>query len=89
MWRWVLILVVVLGLVAGLAAGVLNPQPLTLDLFFVRVGAPFGVLIIVAFALGALVGAMFALIFGIARRSRSAAPATRTESGKALSTGHE
>lgn len=89
MWRWVLILVVLLGLVAGLAAGILNPQPLTLDLFFVRVGAPFGVLIIAAFAVGALVGAIFAVIFGIARRSRSAATATRIESGKALSQGHD
>lgn len=89
MWRRALILVVLLGLVAGLAAGILNPQPLILDLFFVQIGAPFGVLVIAVFAVGALAGVLFAVLLGMARRSRPTAAETRIETAKALSPGHD
>lgn len=89
MWRWFVVLVVLVGLLTGLAAGMLNPQPLVLDLFLFQFDAPLGVLVIGVFTCGVLVGGLFAVLLGMTRRARRRSQSTPVETGKALSSGHD
>ncbi len=89
MWRWLLLLVILGNLVLGIAAGVLNPQPLTLDLFVTRIDTPLGMLVVGVFACGVLVGALLAGLIGRTRRARQTAATTGAEVSRDLSQKHD
>ncbi|MBS3743024.1 MAG: LapA family protein [Wenzhouxiangellaceae bacterium] len=58
MWRWLLGLALILGVIAGIVLGALNPDPVTLELAFVQWTASLGA--VVALSAGA------GLVFGFA-----------------------
>jgi len=89
MWRWLLLLVILGNLMLGIAAGMLNPQPLILDLFVTRIDAPLGMLVVAVFACGLLVGALFAGLIGRTRRARQTAASSGAEVSRDLSPRHD
>ncbi|MEE4302856.1 MAG: lipopolysaccharide assembly protein LapA domain-containing protein [Wenzhouxiangella sp.] len=56
MYRWLLILLVLVAAVAGLVVGVLNGSPATLDLLVTDLTLPLGGLVLLALAAGVLCG---------------------------------
>lgn len=56
MYRWLLILLVLLAAIAGLVVGVLNGAPATLDLLVTELTLPLGGLVLLALAVGVLCG---------------------------------
>lgn len=56
MYRWLLILLVLAAVVAGLVVGVLNAELATLDLLAAELSLPLGALVLLAFGLGVLGG---------------------------------
>ncbi|RFF30911.1 lipopolysaccharide assembly protein LapA domain-containing protein [Wenzhouxiangella sediminis] len=56
MYRWLLILLVLLAAIAGLVVGVLNGSPATLDLLLTELTLPLGGLVLLALAVGVLCG---------------------------------
>lgn len=69
MYRWLLILLLLLAAVAGLVVGVLNGNPATLDLLFVELTLPLGGLVLLALAAGVLGGLVLAwLLFFLPAR---------------------
>lgn len=71
MYRWFLLLAVLLAAGLGLAIGVLNPTPVVLDLGLVQPALPLGGLVLVVFAAGAVCGLLlFWLMFDLPARVR-------------------
>lgn len=71
MFRWLLILLVLLAAVAGLVVGVLNADPVSLDLIAIQVSLPLGALVLLALALGLVIGLVLAwLLFILPGRLR-------------------
>ena len=71
MYRWLLLLAVVLAAGVGLAVGVLNPAPVTLDLGLARPALPLGGLVLLIFAAGTLCGLLlYWLMFDLPARLR-------------------
>lgn len=64
MFRWVLLLLVVMAVSLGLFVGVLNPQDVTFDLMWIQGQSPLGALLLVAFILGGVVTWLFGVLFG-------------------------
>ncbi|PKL95725.1 MAG: hypothetical protein CVV18_04400 [Gammaproteobacteria bacterium HGW-Gammaproteobacteria-8] len=92
MWRWLLMLVILGSLLLGIMTGLLNPQPLILDLFVIQLEAPLGMLVIAVFAGGVIAGALLAGLIGRTRRSRrtAASPAsTDMQTARSLSPRHD
>jgi uncharacterized integral membrane protein len=56
MFRWFLILLVLAAAVAGLVVGVLNGEPVTLDLLFTEFSLPLGGLVLLTLVVGLLGG---------------------------------
>lgn len=84
MYRWLLILLVLLAAVAGLAIGVLNADTVGLELLIVEVSLPLGALVMLAFALGLMLGLalswlLFFLPGRLRRTSRSRQPNKGTD----------
>ena len=77
MYRIVVIIIVVLALALGLVIGTLNPDMASLDLLWIRLEWPMGLLVLSACALGLLAGLALAWFFSILplraqlRKSRS------------------
>jgi len=66
MFRWILLLLVVVAVAAGLAVGALNPDSVTLDLAVARIALPLGALVLCALAVGTVCGLVLAwLLFVI------------------------
>lgn len=65
MYRWLLIVLVLLAAVAGLALGVLNARPVTFDLILTDVSLPLGALVLAALATGVLAGLVLAWLLFI------------------------
>lgn len=53
---------VIMAIVAGLVVGVLNPDPVHLDLLVVQAALPLGALVMVALTIGVLLGLLLALL---------------------------
>lgn len=69
MYRWFLILVVFLAAAAGLLIGVLNPDPVTLELAVFSPTLPVGALLVAVFGVGMGVGMLvFCLFFTLPAR---------------------
>ena len=65
MYRLAFILVTVLAVALGLVIGTLNPDPVHLDLLWVQLEWPLGLVLLAAAALGLLSGLVLAWFFGI------------------------
>lgn len=71
MYRWVLLLSVLVAAGLGLVVGVLNPDPVSLDLALVEPELPLGGLVLSVFALGVVLGLLvFWLMFDLPARLR-------------------
>ncbi len=71
MYRWLLLLAVFLAAVCGLIVGVLNPDPVTLELALIAPTYPLGALMLAAFGAGVIVGlVLFWLLFDLPARLR-------------------
>lgn len=77
MWRWLLALVVVVGIALGILFGVLNPDPVSLDLVFVTWNSTLGAVVTIAFALGAAIGCTAMALLRLLRRPGLARRAAR------------
>lgn len=85
MFRWLLILLVLLAAVAGLLIGVLNADAVTLDLLAFQISLPLGALVLLALALGLLVGLVLAwLLFFLPGRLRRSTRSRSNEKGTDL-----
>ncbi len=58
MRRWVLLIVIVLAVLLGLLVGMLNAQVVTLDVLLTTLQASLGLVVILAFVSGLLLGVM-------------------------------
>lgn len=65
MYRLAFILVTVLAIVLGLVVGTLNPDTVRLDLLWVQLEWPLGLVLLTAGALGLLTGLLLAWFFSI------------------------
>lgn len=65
MYRLAFILVTVLAILLGLVVGTLNPDTVRLDLLWVQLEWPLGLVLLTAAALGLLTGLLLAWFFSI------------------------
>lgn len=69
MFRWLLLIAVLIAGAVGLAVGVLNPSSVVLDLAFIQPELPLGGLVLSVFAVGTLCGLLlFWLMFDLPAR---------------------
>jgi uncharacterized membrane protein YciS (DUF1049 family) len=83
MFRWLLLLAVLIAGAVGLAVGVLNPSSVVLDLAFFQPELPLGGLVLLVFAVGTLCGlllywVMFDLPARLKRRTTARTKPTTT-----------
>jgi uncharacterized integral membrane protein len=77
LYRIIVILIVALALALGLVIGTLNPDPASLDLLWIQIRWPMGLLVLSACAFGLLAGIALAWVFSVLplrarlRKSRS------------------
>ncbi|MEE4639401.1 MAG: hypothetical protein V2J42_11755 [Wenzhouxiangella sp.] len=84
MYRWLLLLAVLLAAGLGLVIGVLNPVSVTLDLALFSPSLPLGGLVLLVFASGTVFGLLlFWLMFDLPARVRRRAAGR----GKSVATG--
>lgn len=62
MYRWLLLIVVLVAIAAGLVVGILNPDTISVDLLFAKFALPLGALVLGAMVIGVLLGLVLALI---------------------------
>lgn len=85
MYRWLLILLVLLAAVAGLLIGVLNGSPATLDLLLIELTLPLGGLVLLALGAGVLGGLILAwLLFFLPGRLRRSLRSRKNGKGAEL-----
>lgn len=74
MFRWFLLVLVLVAVAAGLLVGVLNPDSVELDFLIFEFSAPLGATVLAALVAGVLVGLLLALVMFIVpgRLGRSA-----------------
>ena len=65
MYRFAFILVTVLAVALGLVIGTLNPDPVHLDLLWIQLEWPLGLVLLAAGVLGLLLGLVLAWFFSI------------------------
>ena len=71
MYRWLLLVALFLAALAGLAIGVLNPEPVSVQLLLLAPSLPLGALILLAFGVGVLLGQLLVwLLFDLPARLR-------------------
>lgn len=81
MFRWLLIVLVLLAAIAGLALGVVNSEPVTLDLIATGISLPLGALVLATLTLGILTGLFLAwLLFILPGRLRARSRSSGRES---------
>lgn len=71
LFRWILLLAVFVAAMLGLLVGVLNPEPVTLDLAIWTPSLPLGAMLLLVFGTGILIGLLlFWLLFALPARLR-------------------
>lgn len=84
MYRWLLLFAVLIAALAGLAIGVLNPDPVALQLAVFAPELPLGGLVLLVFASGVIAGLLlYWMLFDLPARIRRRAGG-RGQSGSAL-----
>ena len=69
MYRWLLLFAVFLAALCGLVVGVLNPDPVTLELGLMAPTFPLGAMMLVTFSAGVIVGLLlFWVLFDLPAR---------------------
>jgi uncharacterized membrane protein YciS (DUF1049 family) len=72
MFRWVLLVAVVLAAAVGIVVGVMNPDPVSVQLPGARLEFPLGALLMVVLSIGLVAGCLlFFLLFHLPSRLRS------------------
>lgn len=85
MYRWFLIVLVLVAAVAGLVIGVLNAEPVSLDLLVADLAMPLGGLVLLAMGLGLLAGLLLAwLLFFLPGRLQRSIRSRKREKGTDL-----
>ncbi|MDZ7789509.1 MAG: lipopolysaccharide assembly protein LapA domain-containing protein [Xanthomonadales bacterium] len=85
MFRWLLILFVLAAAVAGLVIGVLNAETVSLELLVIELSLPLGALVLLALALGLVLGlALSWLLFFLPGRLRRASRSRQRHKGTDL-----
>lgn len=88
MYRWLLLIAVLVSAALGLLIGVLNPDPVQIDLALASPQLPLGGLILLVFAVGVIVGLLlFWILFDLPARVRRRARRGK-ESGSGLPARH-
>lgn len=78
MYRLIFIVIAVLAIAAGLLLGTLNADPVSLDLLWVQLNWPLGLVLVMALAVGTLLGMAFTWLLQVwpaklaLRRARAA-----------------
>jgi len=84
MFRWLLIILVLVAAIAGLAIGALNADRVVLDLALTRFSLPLGALVLIALVIGLLLGLVLAwaafIIPARFRRRSGSRPGDREQS---------
>ncbi|MFW5927234.1 MAG: lipopolysaccharide assembly protein LapA domain-containing protein [Wenzhouxiangella sp.] len=62
MYRWLLLILLLVAIGVGLVVGVLNPDAVALDLLFVQWSLPLGALVLGAMMAGVLIGLVLAFV---------------------------
>lgn len=65
MYRVIFIIIVVLAIFLGLLIGTLNSDTVSVDLLWIQLNWPLGLLVLCVFAIGLLSGLLLAWVFGI------------------------
>jgi uncharacterized membrane protein YciS (DUF1049 family) len=65
LYRVIFIIIAVLAIALGLLIGTLNSDTVSIDLLWVQLHWPLGLLILCVFAVGLLAGVLLAWLFGI------------------------
>ncbi len=87
MYRWFLLIAVLIAAGAGLAIGVLNPQPVVLDLAAIAPELPLGGLVLLVFAAGVVIGLLlFWVLFDLPARLHRRVSRQKGSSGSGLPT---
>ena len=81
MFRIALILVIVLAVAAGLLIGTLNSEAVRLDLLWIQLQWPLGLIVLCAAAAGLLLGLLLLWLFGILPLRARLRKALRREAG--------
>ena len=68
MWRWLIGLALIVGVLAGIFLGALNPEAVTLELAFMQWKASLGAVVAVSFSAGLAVGFLVAALVLTLRR---------------------
>jgi uncharacterized membrane protein YciS (DUF1049 family) len=87
MLRWLVGIVLVVGIAAGIFVGALNPDPVTLDLVAVRWSVSLGTVVVAGFAVGLVIGIALTAISGLFRARGPRAPASGKAPAKRLDDG--
>lgn len=90
MYRVLFILLALLATAAGLLVGTLNSDPVTLDLLWFQLSWPLGLVVVLMFASGLLLGVVATWLFAVLPQrlaARRAANAARADANGAAS-GH-
>jgi len=77
-WRWLLGLALILGALAGVVLGGLNPDAVTLELAFMQWTASLGAVVALAASAGLLVGFLLGASMLALRRPRRRGPSARS-----------
>lgn len=70
MFRWLLLVALAVAVALGLMVGVLNPQEVNFDLFFLKESLPLGALMLSCFILGILVASLIGVLSRLMRLSK-------------------
>jgi len=65
LYRVIFIIIVVLAIFLGLLIGTLNSDTVSVDLLWIQLNWPLGLLVLCVFAIGLLSGLLIAWVFGI------------------------
>ncbi len=88
MYRWLLLIAVFVAALVGLAVGVLNPDPVTLELALIAPTYPLGAMLLIVFGIGVLIGLIvYWLLFDVPARFKRRTK-TKHRQGTNLPTGH-
>lgn len=82
MFRWLVLVLVLAAVTAGLVVGVLNPDSVTVDLVIAQLSLPLGALMLMAVGAGVLLGLVLAWVMFVIPGRISRRRAVARKSGR-------